>query len=36
VNSEHLDFVTRDQDLEVLVQHIAAMRGSREYFNVAG
>jgi deoxyadenosine/deoxycytidine kinase len=36
VNSEHLDFVTRDQDLEVLVRHIAAMRGSREYFNVGG
>jgi len=36
VNSEHLDFVARDGDLELLVDHIAAMRGSREYFNVAG
>ena len=35
VNSERLDFVTRDQDLEVLVAHIAGMRGQREYFNVA-
>jgi deoxyadenosine/deoxycytidine kinase len=35
VNSERLDFVTRDQDLEVLVAHIAGMRGSREYFNFA-
>ena len=35
VNSERLDFVTRDRDLEVLVAHIAGMRGQREYFNVA-
>ena len=35
VNSERLDFVTRDSDLEVLVAHIAGMRGRREYFNVA-
>jgi deoxyguanosine kinase len=35
VNSERLDFVTRNQDLEVLVEHIAAMRGQREYFNFA-
>ncbi len=35
VNSEHLDFVARDADLEVLVAHIASMRGGREYFNVA-
>jgi deoxyadenosine/deoxycytidine kinase len=34
VNSEHLDFVASDSDLEVLVRHIAAMRGRREYFNV--
>jgi deoxyadenosine/deoxycytidine kinase len=36
VNSEHLDFVASDSDLELLVRHIAAMRGGREYFNVAG
>jgi deoxyadenosine/deoxycytidine kinase len=35
VNTEHLDFVTSDADLELLVRHIAAMRGGREYFNVA-
>jgi len=35
VNSEHLDFVASDGDLELLVRHIATMRGSREYFNVA-
>ena len=34
VNSEHLDFVARDHDLELLVAHIAGMRGRREYFNV--
>jgi deoxyadenosine/deoxycytidine kinase len=34
VNSEHLDFVARDRDLELLVEHIAAMRGRREHFNV--
>jgi deoxyguanosine kinase len=35
VNSEHLDFVSSDRDLELLVEHIATMRGQREYFNVA-
>jgi deoxyadenosine/deoxycytidine kinase len=35
VNTEHLDFVASDADLELLVRHIATMRGSREYFNVA-
>jgi len=35
VNSERLDFVSRDGDLELLVGHIASMRGRREYFNVA-
>ncbi len=35
VNSEHLDFVASEGDLELLVRHIATMRGSREYFNVA-
>jgi deoxyadenosine/deoxycytidine kinase len=35
VNTERLDFVASDADLELLVRHIAAMRGRREYFNVA-
>jgi deoxyadenosine/deoxycytidine kinase len=35
VNTEHLDFVASEGDLELLVRHIATMRGSREYFNVA-
>jgi deoxyguanosine kinase len=36
VNSEHLNFVDSPRDLELLVEHIAAMRGEREYFNVGG
>jgi deoxyadenosine/deoxycytidine kinase len=36
VNSEHLNFVDSHRDLELLVEHIAAMRGEREYFNVGG
>ena len=35
VNSEHLNFVDRDGDLELLLHRIAAMRGGREFFNVA-
>lgn len=34
VNSERLNFVDSNQDLELLVEHIAAMRGGREFFNV--
>jgi deoxyadenosine/deoxycytidine kinase len=34
VNSERLNFVDSNRDLELLVEHIAAMRGAREYFNV--
>jgi deoxyadenosine/deoxycytidine kinase len=34
VNSERLNFVDSPRDLELLVEHIAAMRGEREYFNV--
>ena len=34
VNSENLNFVDRDSDLELLLQRIAAMRGGREFFNV--
>jgi deoxyadenosine/deoxycytidine kinase len=36
VNSERLNFVDSQGDLELLVEHIAAMRGAREYFNVGG
>jgi deoxyadenosine/deoxycytidine kinase len=35
VNTEHLDFVADEGDLELLVRHVATMRGAREYFNVA-
>jgi deoxyguanosine kinase len=34
VNSEHLDFAASDRDLELLLDHLGAMRGRREYFNV--
>ncbi|HKO89224.1 MAG TPA: deoxynucleoside kinase [Burkholderiales bacterium] len=34
VNSEHLNFVDRDDDLELLMRRIAGMRGGREFFNV--
>ena len=33
VNSERLDFVENDEDFQLLVQRIEAMRGHREYFN---
>jgi deoxyguanosine kinase len=34
VNSERLNFVKREQDLDLLVQRIASMRGGREFFNL--
>jgi len=34
VNSERLNFVNDAQHLELLLQHIAAMRGRREFFNL--
>jgi len=34
VNSEHLDFAASDRDLALLLDHLAAMRGRREFFNV--
>ncbi len=34
VNSEHLDFAASERDLGLLLEHLAAMRGRREYFNV--
>ncbi|WP_153109701.1 deoxynucleoside kinase [Propionivibrio limicola] len=36
VNSEHLNFVDSDDDFQLLVQRIEAMRGHREYFNRGG
>ncbi|MDS4014497.1 MAG: deoxynucleoside kinase [Candidatus Accumulibacter sp.] len=33
VNSEHINFVDRDDDFQLLVTRIEAMRGHREYFN---
>jgi deoxyadenosine/deoxycytidine kinase len=34
VNSEHLDFSAGERDLELLLEHAAAMRGRRAFFNV--
>ena len=34
VNSEHLNFVDQPEHLELLLQRIGSMRGSREFFNV--
>ncbi|HEX4597668.1 MAG TPA: deoxynucleoside kinase [Burkholderiaceae bacterium] len=34
VNSEHLNPISRDEDLQLLLARIQAMRGRREYFNV--
>ena len=36
VNSDSLNFVDDPDHLNLLLQHIAAMRGRREFFNVAG
>ncbi|MBI3376764.1 MAG: deoxynucleoside kinase [Betaproteobacteria bacterium] len=33
VNSENLDFVSRDADLELLIERMHCMRSRREYFN---
>jgi deoxyguanosine kinase len=33
VNSERLNFVRQDNDLELLIQRVGAMRGNREFFN---
>ena len=35
VNTERLNPVERDADLDLLVQHLAQMRGRREFFNFA-
>lgn len=34
VNSENLNFVDRDHDLELLLERMSGMRGGREFFNV--
>lgn len=34
VNSEHLNFVDREADFELLLQRIQDMRGAREFFNL--
>ncbi len=36
VNSEHLDFVEREDDFELLMRRIHDMRGRREFFNRGG
>jgi deoxyadenosine/deoxycytidine kinase len=33
VNSERLDFVSEDRDLDLLIERVGAMRGNREFFN---
>ena len=33
VNSERLDFVNEDRDLDLLIERVGAMRGNREFFN---
>jgi len=35
VNSENLNFVERDTDFELLVEHMRGMKSRREYFNLA-
>jgi deoxyguanosine kinase len=34
VNSERLNFVKRDRDLDLLIERIGTMRGGREFFNL--
>ena len=33
VNSERLNFASKDRDLDLLLERVAAMRGGREFFN---
>jgi deoxyadenosine/deoxycytidine kinase len=33
VNSEKLDFVREDRDLDLLIERVGALRGNREFFN---
>ena len=34
VNSERLNFVRSDKDLDLLIERVASMRGGREFFNL--
>jgi len=34
VNSERLNFVRNEKDLDLLIERVAAMRGGREFFNL--
>lgn len=34
VNSERLNFVRRERDLDLLIERMASMRGGREFFNL--
>ena len=36
VNSEHMNFVDRAADLDLLMHKIATMRSRREFFNSGG
>jgi deoxyadenosine/deoxycytidine kinase len=36
VNADHFNFVDSDGDFALLMRHIGAMRGRREYLNRAG
>jgi hypothetical protein len=33
VNSERLNFVRDEKDLDLLIERVGAMRGGREFFN---
>lgn len=33
VNTEHLNPIERDEDFDLLINHISSMRGKREFFN---
>jgi deoxyadenosine/deoxycytidine kinase len=35
VNTEHLNPVDRDEDFELLVHHVALMKGRREFFSIS-
>lgn len=36
VNSEHLNFVDREVDLDLLLERVSGMRGRREFFSLGG
>ena len=35
VNTEHLNPIDRDADFDLLLQHVAGMRGRREFMSLA-